>query len=165
MVGRRRVVCTLRRRSPFPLHWRGRGKAGLLRQRQVRGLIHWPRLLHIVIDGRLPLTNGQPRLALTLPLAASNGAVDEASPREERSAKQGGVAVLARETGVGGMPVLPLVAHLPCKKNGNISRSSAFVCFISGRGGKRPGVPWVGRNYTVQLIQFFFTLRLSRSPQ
>ena len=54
------------------------------------------------------------------------------------------------------MPVLPLVAHLPCKKNGNISRSSAFVCFKSGREG-RLGVLSVGRNYTVQLIQFFFT--------
>ena len=62
------------------------------------------------------------------------------------------------------MPVLPLVAHLPCKKNGNISRSSAFVCFISRQGGRCPGVPWVGRNYTVQLIQFFVTLRPTESP-
>ena len=69
------------------------------------------------------------------------------------------------EAGVCGVPMLALVAHLPCKKNGNISRSSAFVCFISGRGGKRPGVPWVGRNYTVQLIQFFFTLHPTQSPQ
>lgn len=39
------------------------------------------------------------------------------------------------EAGVCGVPVLALVAHLPCKKNGNISRSSAFVCFKSGREG------------------------------
>ena len=57
------------------------------------------------------------------------------------------------EAGVCGVPVLALVAHLPCKKNGNISRSSAFVCFKSGR----LGVLSVGHNYTVQLIQFFFT--------
>ena len=149
MVGGRRGVCTLRRRWAFPLHWRGRGKAGLLGQRQVRGLIHWPRLLHIVIDGRLSLTYGQPRLALTLPLTASNGAVDEAPSREKRPAEQCGVAVLARETGVGGMPVLPLVAHLPCKKNGNISRSSAFVCFISGRGADARGFRGLGA-----IIQF-----------
>ena len=60
------------------------------------------------------------------------------------------------EAGVCGVPMLALVAHLPCKKNGNISRSSAFVCFKSGREG-RLGVLSVGHNYTVQLIQFFFT--------
>ena len=47
------------------------------------------------------------------------------------------------------MPVLPLVAHLPCKKNGNISRSSAFVCFISGRGADARGFRGLGA-----IIQF-----------
>merc|ERR1719150_3543356 len=109
-----RVERSLWRWGSFPLHWRGGREAGLLRQRQIRRLIHWPWLLHIVVNGWLAsVTNGELGLSLPLPLAASDRAVDETATREERAAQQCRVAVLATEAGVCGVPMLALVAHLP----------------------------------------------------
>ena len=96
VVGWGRVERSLWRWGSFPLHWRGGREAGLLRQRQIRRLIHWPWLLHIVVNGWLAsVTNGELGLSLSLPLAASDRAVDETAARKERAAQQRRVAVLA----------------------------------------------------------------------
>ena len=100
-------------RPQFPADGRGGGETALLRQREVAGLVDRPRLLDVVIDcWQLAAPLPQPGLSL----AAGDGAVDQTSLGQERSAQQGGVAVLAGETGVGGVPVLTLVAHLSCRR-------------------------------------------------
>ena len=97
--------------SQLPSHRRRRGETALLGQRQVARLVDWPRLLDVVVDGReLPA-----HLPAGLSLAAGDGAVDETSLGQEGSAEEAGVAVLTGEAGVGGVPVLALVAHLSCE--------------------------------------------------
>ena len=100
-------------RPQFPGDGRGGGETALLRQREVAGLVDRPRLLDVVIDcWQLAAPLPQPGLSL----AAGDGAVDQTSLGQERSSQQCGVAVLAGETGVGGVPVLTLVAHLSCRR-------------------------------------------------
>ena len=107
----------------FPADWRGGGETALLRQREVARLVDRPRLLDVVVNGRqLPAPLHQPGLSF----AAGDGAVDETSLGQEGSAEQCGVAVLAGETGVGGVPVLTLVAHLSCRTKHYISLPSHF---------------------------------------
>ena len=89
------------------------GEAALLGERQVARLVDRPRLLDVVVDGgQLAAQVARPGLAL----AAGDGAVDETSLGQEGSAQESGVAVLAGETAVGGVPVLTLVAHLSCRR-------------------------------------------------
>ena len=75
--------------------------------------LHRFRLLlhHHIVLGLLLNLCGRRRL----PPGAGQGTVDEAPPRQEGPAQQGGGAGAAREAGRVGVPVLPVVGHLAWK--------------------------------------------------